>query len=183
MRPVTIVEYASMTCPHCAHFHDDDAARAQDEIHRHRQGAADLPRVSVRSARRGGLHACPLLERQLFPDGRRAVQAAGVLGRASRMPSERCCRSPNLPVFHRRVFEACLTDQKLLDDVRAVRKRGAEEFKVELDADLLHQWKARTRGPCRLRKCRRSSTACSDRIFRAGPRREWSRGLRAGWRA
>ena len=32
-----------------------------------------------------------------------------------------------------------MTDQKLLDDVRAVQKRGSAEFKVELDADLLHQ--------------------------------------------
>ena len=33
--------------------------------------------------------------------------------------------------FSQESFEACLTDQKLLDDVRAVQKRGAEEFKVD----------------------------------------------------
>ena len=32
--------------------------------------------------------------------------------------------------FTQETFEACLTDQKLLDDVRAVQKRGAKEFKV-----------------------------------------------------
>ena len=41
--------------------------------------------------------------------------------------------------FSQESFEACLTDQKLLDDVRAVQKRGASEFQVEFDADLLHQ--------------------------------------------
>ncbi|TIS11544.1 MAG: DsbA family protein, partial [Mesorhizobium sp.] len=33
--------------------------------------------------------------------------------------------------FTQESFEACLTDQKLLDDVRAVQKRGADEFKVD----------------------------------------------------
>jgi protein-disulfide isomerase len=30
--------------------------------------------------------------------------------------------------FSQESFEACLTDQKLLEDVRAVQKRGADEF-------------------------------------------------------
>ena len=33
--------------------------------------------------------------------------------------------------FTQESFEACLTDQKLLDDVRAVQKRGATEFQVD----------------------------------------------------
>ena len=33
--------------------------------------------------------------------------------------------------FSQESFEACLTDQKLLDDVRAVRARGASEFGVD----------------------------------------------------
>ena len=48
--------------------------------------------------------------------------------------------------FSQENFEACLTDQKLLDDVRAVQKRGAKDFGVELDADLLHQRRTPTRG-------------------------------------
>jgi protein-disulfide isomerase len=33
--------------------------------------------------------------------------------------------------FTQEKFEACLTDQKLLDDVRAVRDRGAKDFGVD----------------------------------------------------
>jgi protein-disulfide isomerase len=33
--------------------------------------------------------------------------------------------------FTQESFNACLTDQKLLDQVRAVQKRGADEFKVD----------------------------------------------------
>ncbi len=64
--------------------------------------------------------------------------------------------------FSQEKFEACLTDQKLLDDVRAVREPRAEGIRRRLDADLLHQWRDATMERCRLRKCRRSSTHCSD---------------------
>jgi protein-disulfide isomerase len=33
--------------------------------------------------------------------------------------------------FTQESFDKCLTDQKLLDQVRAVQKRGADEFKVD----------------------------------------------------
>src|SRR5690606_35712177 len=33
--------------------------------------------------------------------------------------------------FSQESFEACLTDQKLLEDVRSVRERGAKEFAVD----------------------------------------------------
>ena len=50
--PVTVVEYASMTCGHCAALPHQGAARAQDEVHRHRQGALHLPRVPARQPAR-----------------------------------------------------------------------------------------------------------------------------------
>src|SRR5690606_11613120 len=33
--------------------------------------------------------------------------------------------------FSQQTFEACLTDQKLLDDIRAVRERAARDFSVD----------------------------------------------------
>ena len=63
--PVTIVEYASMTCPHCAHFAAATLPELKTKYIDHRQGQADPARVSLRSARRGRVHARPLLERQL----------------------------------------------------------------------------------------------------------------------
>jgi protein-disulfide isomerase len=33
--------------------------------------------------------------------------------------------------FTQESFNACLTDQNLLDQVRAVQKRGAEEFRID----------------------------------------------------
>jgi hypothetical protein len=48
--PVTITEYSSMSCPHCAAF-------AEVEICRHRQGAFRVPGIPARHQARGGLDA------------------------------------------------------------------------------------------------------------------------------
>jgi len=128
--PVTIVEYASMTCPHCAHFH-----------------ATTFPELKEKYIDTGKVR---FIFRE-FPFDPRA-EAGFMLARCSDdkyfamidvlfekqdswAPVENA-RDPMLQIaklagFTQESFEACLTDQKLLDDIRAVRKRGAEEFGVE----------------------------------------------------
>ena len=128
--PVTIVEYASMTCPHCANFH-----------------ANTLPTIKERYIDTGKAR---LVFRE-FPFDPRA-EAAFMLARCSddnyfalvdvlfqqqrSWASVDDARSALLQIaklagFSQESFEACLTDQKLLDDVRAVKTRGADEFKVD----------------------------------------------------
>jgi protein-disulfide isomerase len=71
-------------------------------------------------------------EGKYFADGRCAVQAAGCLGASpknARAPLENIAK---LAGFTQESFEACLTNQKLLDDINAVRERGAaSEFGVD----------------------------------------------------
>lgn len=127
--PVTIVEYASMTCPHCAAFHDET-----------------LPGIKERYLDTGKAR---LIFRE-FPFDPRA-EAAFMLARCAednyfamvnvlfdqqrQWASVQDARSALLQIaklggFSQESFEACLTDQKLLEDVRAMRQRGAE-FDVE----------------------------------------------------
>ena len=128
--PVTIVEYASMTCPHCAHFHE-----------------TTLPELKTKYIDTGKVR---LIFRE-FPFDPRA-EAGFMLARCSKdnyfpmidvlfkqqqnwaavqNAQEALLQISKLAGFSQESFEACLTDQKLLDDVRAVQKRGAEEFKVD----------------------------------------------------
>lgn len=128
--PVTIVEYASMTCPHCAHFH-----------------ATTLPEIKTKYIDTGKAR---LIMRE-FPFDPRA-EAGFMLARCSndkyfpmvdvlfkqqnnwvraQDAQAALLQISKLAGFSQESFNACLTNQKLLDDIRAVRTRGADEFKVD----------------------------------------------------
>ncbi len=128
--PVTIVEYASMTCPHCAHFHEATLPELKTKYID--TGKARLilrefpfdPRAEAgfMLARCSGDKYFPMVD-VLFKQQRTwatAENARDALLQISRLAG-----------FTQESFEACLTDQKLLDDIRAVRTRGMDEFKVD----------------------------------------------------
>ncbi|SDP12327.1 DsbA family protein [Phyllobacterium sp. OV277] len=128
--PVTIIEYASMTCPHCAHF-----------------TVATLPTIKEKYIDTG---KAKLILRE-FPFDPRAA-AAFMLARcapedryyplvdvlfkqqeqwaASANAVEPLLQISKLAGFTQESFNACLTNQKLLDDVNASRDRGAKDFGV-----------------------------------------------------
>lgn len=128
--PVTIVEYASMTCPHCATFHE-----------------RTLPELKSKYIDTGKVR---LILRE-FPFDPRA-EAGFMLARCSKdnyfpmvdvlfkqqqnwaavqNAKDALLQIAKLAGFSQESFEACLTDQKLLEDVRAVRERGAKDFGVD----------------------------------------------------
>ncbi|WP_163269122.1 DsbA family protein [Chelativorans alearense] len=128
--PVTIVEYASMTCSHCANFHVNTYPALKEQY------------IDTGKAR--------LIMRE-FPFDPRA-EAGFMLARCAddkyfamvdvlfkqqnswapvQDAQSALLNIAKLAGFSQESFEACLTDQKLLDDVRAVRARGAEEFGVD----------------------------------------------------
>lgn len=128
--PVTIVEYASMTCPHCASFHNNtwpaikekyvDTGRARLIF---REFGFD-PRAEAGTmlARCAGDNYFAMID-VLFKQQSSWSHAAD--GKAALLKIAR------LAGFSQESFEACLTDQKLLDDLRAVKNRGANEFGVD----------------------------------------------------
>lgn len=124
--PVTIVEYASLTCPHCADFTLNTFPTIKEKY------------IDTGKAR--------LIFRE-FPFDPRAT-AAFMLARCA--PEERYFPMVNvffqqlqqwamaqdgeaallqiakLAGFTQESFQACLTNQELLDDINAVRERGSE---------------------------------------------------------
>jgi protein-disulfide isomerase len=128
---VTIIEYASMTCPHCARFHE-----------------ATLPEITKKYLDTGKAR---LILRE-FPFDPRAA-AAFMLARCS--PEDKyypmvsvlfqqqqtwsaaedaqaaLLQISKLAGFSEESFKACLTNQKLLNDVNAVRERASKDFGVE----------------------------------------------------
>ncbi|HTV67406.1 MAG TPA: DsbA family protein [Rhizobiaceae bacterium] len=128
--PVTIIEYASMTCPHCASFHE-----------------TTLPELKTKYIDTGKVR---LIFRE-FPFDARA-EAGFMLARCSEdkyfamvdvlfkqqgtwavaeNAREALLQLSKLAGFSQESFEACLTNQKLLEDIRAVRERGSKDFDVK----------------------------------------------------
>lgn len=128
--PVTIVEYASMTCPHCAHFAE-----------------TTFPELKTKYIDTGKVR---MILRE-FPFDPRA-EAGFMLARCSKdkyfamvdvlfrqqenwatVADARTAllQLSRLAGFTQESFEACLTDQKLLEDIRSVKDRGQKDFGVD----------------------------------------------------
>jgi protein-disulfide isomerase len=127
--PVTIIEYASMTCPHCAHF-----------------SATTFPELQKRYIDTGKVR---FIFREFPLD---ALAAAGFLlarcaGNDKFMPvvetlfekqREWMVKEPLPPLreiakqfgFTEQTFEACLANQKLLDNIQQVRDHAIDKLGV-----------------------------------------------------
>ncbi|MGF7008811.1 DsbA family protein [Aminobacter sp. BE322] len=128
--PVTIVEYASMTCPHCARFHETTLPELTKKYIDtgkvrllYREFAFDpLAEAGFMLARCSKDNYFPMVD-VLFKQQQTWA--------ASQNPKDALLQIARLAGFTQESFEACLTDQKLLDDIRAVRARGEKDFAVD----------------------------------------------------
>ncbi len=129
--PVTLVEYASMTCPHCARFHTG----VLGELKKKYVDTGKL-RVILREFPLDNLAtAASMLARCAGPEKHYAL--TNVLF----AQQEKWAFSGGNPVpplreiakqagFTRESFDKCLKDQKLVDGILWIRKRGADDFGV-----------------------------------------------------
>lgn len=129
--PVTIVEYMSMTCPHCADFHTENFKPLKEkyiDTGKVRFILREFP-FDPRAAAAIMLARCAP-EQQFFPMvdvlfSQQRTWATASDGREALLQIAR------LAGFTQESFEACLTNQKLLDDVNAVRTKAANEFGIQ----------------------------------------------------
>ena len=130
--PVKIVEYMSMTCPHCAHFHETTLEPIKTKY-------VDTGKVYfvVRefpfdpAATAAFMLARCAPENQYFP----FISMFLKQQRAWAAPSDGDVRGAMLQMsklagFTQESFESCLTNAQLANDVTAVRDRAAKEFGV-----------------------------------------------------
>jgi protein-disulfide isomerase len=128
--PVTIVEYASMTCPHCANFHEKT-----------------LPELKKRYVDTGKVRFI-FREFPFDPLAAGAFMLARCADKDKYFPmidtlfaqqSKWAVPKPIAPLlaiakqagFTQATFEACLANQKVLEGIEWVRNRGSEKFGVD----------------------------------------------------
>lgn len=128
--PVKIVEYMSMTCPHCAHFHNttfEEIKKKYIDTGKVYFIIREFP-FDPRAAAAFMLARCAP-EQQYYPFvsmlfKQQQTWATAQDARAALLQMSK------LAGFSQETFEACLTNQKLLDDVNETMQRGATEFGV-----------------------------------------------------
>jgi len=127
---VTIVEYASMTCPHCAHFAETTFPDLKTKYIDTGKARYILREFPFDPSAEAGFMLARCAKDNYFPMVdvlfRQQANWVGVSN-----TKDALLQISKLAGFTQESFEACLTDQKLLDDVRSVQKRGADEFKVD----------------------------------------------------
>lgn len=128
---VTIVEYASMTCPHCAHFENDvfdNLKKKYIDNGKVRFVYREFPldnlaaAVSMLARCAGGDKTFPLI--QTFY----AKQADWAFTQGNPVP--KLLDIAKQAGFTQESFDKCLTDQKLLDQITAQRTRASDTFGV-----------------------------------------------------
>lgn len=129
--PVTIVEYASLTCGHCANFHNTVLPKVKEkyvDTGQVRLVMREFPLDNLAAAAAmltrcaGGDKTYPLIE-VLF---KQQDQWAFVRGN----PVPELFKVAKQAGFTQERFDKCLTDQKLLEQVTSIRSKAADKFGV-----------------------------------------------------
>ncbi len=129
--PNTVIEYSSMTCPHCARFHKDvvpDLKSKYIDTGKVRYILREFPLDNLAFAA-SMLARCAAPEKFFpFVEALYAKQGDWAFGEGDPVP--RLFKMAQQAGFTKQTFEACLRDQKLLDSITEVRKRAQEKFGV-----------------------------------------------------
>jgi protein-disulfide isomerase len=128
---VTIVEYASMTCPHCRSFHETTLPAIKEkyiDTGKARLVLREFP-FDPRAAAAFMLARCAGDDKYYAMVGTLFAQQEGW----SRVDDAKAAllQLSKLAGFTQDSFDKCLTNQQLLNDVNEVRERGAKDFGVE----------------------------------------------------
>jgi protein-disulfide isomerase len=130
--PVTIVEYASMTCPHCAHFQETtfpELKKQYIDTGKVRYILREFPLDPVAAA------GFMLARCSGETDSAKYFAIVDTLFRQQREWAVAKPLPPLLAIakqagFTEQSFNACLANQKLLDGIEAVRQRAVDQYGV-----------------------------------------------------
>ncbi len=130
---VTVIEYASMTCPHCAHFSETtfpEFKKRYVDTGKVRFIFREFPLDQLAAA------AFMLARCASETDSSKYFTMIDTLFRQQRVWAIEKPLPPLMTLakqagFTEATFNACLQNQKLLDGIEAVRTRAVDKFKVQ----------------------------------------------------
>jgi protein-disulfide isomerase len=131
--PVTVIEYASMTCPHCAHFQETtfpEFKKRYIDTGKVRYIFREFPLDNLAAA------AFMLARCSGKDDKDKYFALIDTLFRQQRQWAVEKPIPPLLAIakqagFTEQTFNTCLANQQVLDGIESVRKRAVDKFKVQ----------------------------------------------------
>ncbi len=128
--PVTVIEYFSMTCGHCATFHSTTFKHLKEKYI-----DTGKMRFILREFPLDPLAAGGAMLARCAPNGNNYAMLDLLLEKQREWaytdnPVAALSKLTKQVGFTQESFNACLTNQKLLDDITAVRERGTKEFGI-----------------------------------------------------
>ena len=137
--PVTIVEYASMTCPHCANFDKTTFPALKSryvDTGKVRFIFREFPLDELAVAVSMLVRCAATDKASNTVNGEKAMALIQVFFAsqekwATRNPIPALQQITKQAGISDKAFDECLKDQKLYNDILAVRERGSKEYKVE----------------------------------------------------
>ena len=145
--PITVVEYASMTCGHCAHFHNTVWPKLKEKY-------VDTGKVRfyMREFPLDNLAAAASMLARCAGDGKAYPMITVLFAKQDdwafvRNPVPELFKFAKQAGFTQESFDKCLTDQKLLDDITAVRSRASDTFGVGATPTFFINGKKMTTAP------------------------------------
>jgi protein-disulfide isomerase len=131
--PVTVVEYASMTCPHCAHFQEvtfPELKKKYIDTGKVRYILREFPLDSLAAA------AFMLARCAGETDSSKYFSMVETLFRQQAQWAVEKPIPPLLAIakqtgFTEKSFDDCLSNQKILESIESVRQRAVDKFKVQ----------------------------------------------------
>lgn len=128
--PVTVVEYFSMTCGHCANFHNTTFKHLEETYIKDGK-----MRFVLREFPLDPLAAAGAMLTRCAPNNNQLPMLDLLLEKQrewafAQNPVAELTKLSKQVGFTQASFRECLTNQKLLDDITAVRERGSNEFGI-----------------------------------------------------
>jgi protein-disulfide isomerase len=131
--PVTVIEYASMTCPHCAFFQEKtfpELKKRYIDTGKVRYIFREFPLDTLAAA------AFMLARCSGEKDNSKYFAMIDTLFRQQRQWAVEKPIPPLMAIakqagFTEKTFDACLANQKMLDGIESIRQRAVKTFKVQ----------------------------------------------------
>jgi len=128
--PVTIIEYSSLTCPHCAAFHRETLPKIKDEFIATGKAKLVYRDFPFDNLALGGAMLTRCVPTDRYFSFLETLFASQQQWAYSKNPLGALANIAKLAGIPDDKFQACLTDQQMLEGIKAKQEQGKQKYDI-----------------------------------------------------